>query len=87
MLHEQVQICYYLMKRVAFCLLGRTRTISYRYDFRVLLIEGYICKTRTGTFETLANSADLDQTLQNAASDQGLHNLLKLEEEGLNETV
>ena len=34
-----------------------------------------VCKTWTG-----ANSADPDQTLQNAASDQGLHCLLKLQE-------
>ena len=37
---------------------------------------GIICKTLTGT---LANSADPDKTPQNAASDQGLHCLLKLE--------
>ena len=36
-----------------------------------------ICKTWT---RTLANSADSDQTLQNAASDQGLPGLLKLQE-------
>ena len=30
--------------------------------------------------EILANSSDLDQTLQNAASDQGLHSLLILQE-------
>ena len=45
----------------------------------VLLIEGY-CKTWTGTLGTLANSADPDQMLQNVASDQGLHCLLKLQE-------
>ena len=44
------------------------------------LVKRAICKTWTGT---LANSADLDQTLQNVASDQGLHYLLKLQE-GLN---
>ena len=37
-----------------------------------------MCKTRTGT---LANSADPDQTPQNAASDQGLHCLLTLQED------
>ena len=36
-----------------------------------------ICKTWTGT---LKNNADTDQTPQNAASDQGLHCLLKLQE-------
>ena len=36
-----------------------------------------ICETWTGT---LANSADPDQMPQNAASDQGLHCLLKLQE-------
>ena len=36
-----------------------------------------ICKTGTGT---LANSADADQTPQNAASDQGLHCLPQLQE-------
>ena len=36
-----------------------------------------ICKTWTGT---LANSADPDQTPQNAASDQGLHCWLKLQD-------
>ena len=36
-----------------------------------------ICNTWTGT---LANSAEPDQKLQNAASDQGLHCLLKLQE-------
>ena len=35
------------------------------------------CKIWTGT---LANSADLDQTLQNVASNQGLHCLLNLQE-------
>ena len=38
------------------------------------------CKTWTGTFGTLANSAGQDQMQQNAASDQGLHWLLKLQE-------
>ena len=41
-----------------------------------------ICKTWTGT---LANSTVLDQMPKNAASDQGLHCLLKLQE-GLNES-
>ena len=36
-----------------------------------------ICKTWTGTS---ANCADQDQTPQNAASDQGLHHVLKLQE-------
>ena len=36
-----------------------------------------ISKTCTGI---LVNSADPDQTPQNAASDQGLHGLLKLKE-------
>ena len=36
------------------------------------LIEGYL-NIWTGTSETLANSADPDQTPQNAASDQDLH--------------
>ena len=36
-----------------------------------------ICKTRT---VTLANSADPDQTPQNAASDQGPYCLLKLQQ-------
>ena len=36
----------------------------------------FICKTWTGT---LANSADPDQTPQNAASDQSLHCLRKLQ--------
>ena len=40
-------------------------------------VKGVIYKTYTGT---LANSADPDQTTQNAASDQGLHCLLKLRE-------
>ena len=39
-----------------------------------------ICTTCSGTFWTLANSADPDQTPQNAASDQVLHCLLKLQE-------
>ena len=38
-----------------------------------------ICKTRTGILEN-KNSANPDQTPQNAASDQGLHCLLKLRE-------
>ena len=38
-------------------------------------VKRVIWKTWT---ETFANSADPDQTLQNAASDQGLHCLLKL---------
>ena len=40
-------------------------------------VKRVICKTWTGI---LANSADPDQMLQNAASDQGLHCLLKLQE-------
>ena len=36
---------------------------------------------------THANSADTDQMLQNTASDQGLHCLLKLQEVKLNETI
>ena len=38
-------------------------------------VKRVICKTWT---ETLAKSADTDQTPQNVASDQGLHYLLKL---------
>ena len=37
-------------------------------------------QTWTGQFGTFANSADLDQTPQNNASDQGLHSLLRLQE-------
>ena len=39
-------------------------------------MKSVICKTWT----VFDNSADPDQTLQNAASDQGLHCLLKLQE-------
>ena len=39
-------------------------------------VKRVIYKTRTGTS---ANSADLDQTPQDAASDQGLHCLLNLQ--------
>ena len=48
-------------------------------DVRVLCKERVICKTWTQ--RTLANSADPDQMPQNAASDQGLHCLLKLQED------
>ena len=51
---------------------------SCRCDVIVQCKEVYF-KTRTGTFGTLANSADLDQTPQNAVSDQGLHCLLELQ--------
>ena len=50
--------------------------IHKRCDVRVLLIE-VICKTRTGTF---ANSANPDQTPQNAASDRCLYCLLELQD-------
>ena len=40
-------------------------------------VKRVICKTWRGT---LANSADPDQTPQNAASDQDLHCLLKLQD-------
>ena len=40
-------------------------------------VKRIVCKTWTGS---LAKSADPDQTPQNAASDQGLHCLLKLQE-------
>ena len=40
-------------------------------------VKRVICKTWTGT---LANSADADQMPQNAACDQCLHCLLKLQE-------
>ena len=50
-------------------------------QFLWLMSEGsvkrVICKSWTGT---LANSADPDQMLQNAASDQGQHCLLELQE-------
>ena len=45
-----------------------------------MLLFFFFCKTWTGTFGILAKSADPDQTPQNAASDQGLHNLLNLQE-------
>ena len=38
------------------------------------------CKNWTGTFWTLSNSTDPDQTWQNMASDQALCCLLKLQE-------
>ena len=40
-------------------------------------VKRVICKTWTGT---MANGADPDQTLQNAASDQGLLCFFKLQE-------
>ena len=40
-------------------------------------VKRVICKTEA---VILVNSADSDQTPQNAASDQGLHCLLKLQE-------
>ena len=40
-------------------------------------VKRVICKIRTGT---LANSADPDQMLQNVASHQDLHCLLRLQE-------
>ena len=40
------------------------------------LLKKVICKTWTGTF---AKNADLDQTAQNAMSDQSLYYLLKLQ--------
>ena len=58
----------------------------------MLLIKGLSVKPGLGhlghgqTVQTWANSADPDQMPQYAASDQGLHCLLKLLE-GLNETV
>ena len=48
---------------------------SCRSDVRMLVIDGW-----TGTFGTLANSADPDQTSQTATSDQSLHCLLKSQE-------
>ena len=47
---------------------------SCRCDVKVLLTEGHL----GSAFGTLANSADPDQTPENAASDKGLHCLLKL---------
>ena len=50
-------------------------------------VKKVICRNWTGlSAGSLANNADSDQMPQNAASDQGLHCLLKLKE-GLNETV
>ena len=43
-----------------------------------------ICKTSTGTW---SNSADPDQIPQNAETEQAWHCLLKLQGQGLNETV
>ena len=48
---------------------------SCRSDVRMLVIDGW-----PGTFGTLANSADPDQTSQRATSDQSLHCLLKSQE-------
>ena len=53
---------------------SRAVIVSVTSGCRVKMV---ICKTWTWT---LANSADLDQTPQNAASDQSLHCLLKLQE-------
>ena len=55
--------------------------VIYSRDILVIVtsechVKRVIYKTWTGT---LANSADPDQTPQNAASDQGLHCLLKLQ--------
>ena len=52
---------------------------SCRCDVR-LQCKRVICKTWTGTFEILANSAGPDQTAQNAAPYQSLHCLLRLQE-------
>ena len=43
-----------------------------------MLLAEIICKTWAGTFGTLANSADQEQTPQKTASDQCLHYLLKM---------
>ena len=43
-------------------------------------VKRVFCKTWTGILANSANSADPDQTPQNAASDQALHSLLKLHE-------
>ena len=53
---------------------SRAILVAVTLKFRVKRV---ICKTWTGT---LANSVDPDQTPQNAASDQGLHCLLELQE-------
>ena len=55
------------------------RCAACRCDFRVLLKERVIYITWTGTFEAFANNADPDQTPHNAASDQSLHCLLKIQ--------
>ena len=49
-------------------------TVAVTSGFHVMRV---ICKTWTGIF---ANSTYSDQTSLNAASDQGLHGLLKLQE-------
>ena len=49
----------------------------YSCHFAECSVKRVICKAWTGT---LANSADPDWMLQNAASDQDMHCLLKLQE-------
>ena len=53
---------------------SRTILVSVKSECHVKRV---ICKTWIGT---LADSVDPDQTPQNAASDHGLHCLLKLQE-------
>ena len=56
-------------------------TVLYSHAILVITsecsVKKFMCKTWT---RTLANSADPDQMPQNAASNQGLHFLLKLQE-------
>ena len=47
-------------------------------------VKKVVCKKKN---DTLANRAEPDQTLQNAASDQGLHCYLKYRKVRVNETV
>ena len=68
-------------------IIDQCNTVTIIYSRAILIavrsdccVKGVICKTRTGcSVGILANTAAQDQTPQNAASDQGLHCLLKLQ--------
>ena len=82
--------CLFLMftlrrSKVEWCTNGEKMNVIYSRASHVAVTSKccwsrVVCETWTGTFGTLAVSAEPDQTLQNAASDQGLHCLLKLQE-------
>ena len=85
---KSIHTQYFLKVIFHMIIFDQCNTVTIIYSRAIIIavrsdccVKGVICKTRTGcSVGILANTAAQDQTPQNAASDQGLHCLLKLQE-------